>query len=238
MAALDAPAQGQFRIPSGTAANRPAFGVPGRFYYETDTGLLAFDTGSAWVDWTQFAQTLTQIAGVAALTLSAPQSGGGQDSPYFVLRSWNGTNPNTVTFKVGTNGTLRMSMPSNWSWIGGNLYQETPTSYFQSGANIYLGASPTQSVLAVASGVIYQLSTSRGATLRVPITFNPTSSAAATAAFALGTSATPSVVDTASIPAGVTAGIALPLALRVPPDYYFSVTTTNATIGTVTEELE
>lgn len=32
----------------GTAAARPAAGTQGRFYYETDTGLLKYDDGSNW----------------------------------------------------------------------------------------------------------------------------------------------------------------------------------------------
>lgn len=40
-------------IPAGDVlANRPAFGVPGRLYYATDTDTLYRDTGSAWETWT------------------------------------------------------------------------------------------------------------------------------------------------------------------------------------------
>ena len=39
-----------FRFQYGTAANRPAFGNQGIFYYATDTKIFSYDTGAAWVD--------------------------------------------------------------------------------------------------------------------------------------------------------------------------------------------
>lgn len=34
----------------GTASARPAAGVDGRFFLATDTGVVSYDTGSAWID--------------------------------------------------------------------------------------------------------------------------------------------------------------------------------------------
>ena len=226
MAALDSPAQGQFRIPSGTAANLPATAAAGQFYYETDTGLLEFYTGTAWVDFTQFAQTLTQAAGINALTLSSPQSGSSSTSPTLAFRSWNGTS------SVGPKG-IYMDTSGVLNFAFGQLNVPIIVSN-----GIIYGEPNTLSSTTVASGTVYQPSPSRYVFLYIPITYNPTSTAAATVAVALGTSAAPSTIYTTNEPAGLTTGRVEPIVLRVPPNFYFSLTATNATIGTATQTLE
>src|SRR6266571_1044642 len=42
-----------FGVTQGLHSARPAAGTAGRFYYETDTGLAFYDTGSAWASLTQ-----------------------------------------------------------------------------------------------------------------------------------------------------------------------------------------
>ena len=98
---------------------------------------------------------------------------------------------------------------------------------------VALGAQPQAISGTMASGTVYQNTSNSYQTLYIPITYNPTSTASATAAVALGSSSSPSTIFTNSEPAGVTTGRVDTITLRVPPQFYYSVTVTNATIGTV-----
>ena len=100
---------------------------------------------------------------------------------------------------------------------------------------VQLGAKPVASTPTIASGTVYQNTSSSYQTLYIPITYSPTSTAAATAAVALGTADPPAAAFTNSEPAGVAVGRVDTITLRVPPQWYYSVTVTNATIGTVTQ---
>jgi hypothetical protein len=69
--------------------------------------------------------------------------------------------------------------------------------------------------------------------LACPITYSPTSTAAATSALDIGSTSTPSsAVDTESEPAGITAGMIHTAHAEVPAGWYYELTVTNATIGT------
>lgn len=83
------------------------------------------------------------------------------------------------------------------------------------------------------SGTIYQNGHGLPLTIYMPITYNPTAGSAATCAVALGTSSTPSAIFTNSFPAGITAldGAVNTITLRVPPNWYYSFTVSNATIN-------
>lgn len=100
---------------------------------------------------------------------------------------------------------------------------------------ISVGVKPASSAPTIASGTVYQNTSSSYQTLYIPITYSPTSTAAATAAVALGTADPPAAAFTNSEPAGVAVGRVDTITLRVPPQWYYSVTVTNATIGTVTQ---
>ena len=100
------------------------------------------------------------------------------------------------------------------------------------GFGIEVGLTPVASSPTIASGTIYQNTSASYQTLMIPITYNPTSTAAATCAVALGTSATPATFATETEPATLTAGRVRTFALRVPPQWYYSFTVTDATLGT------
>lgn len=101
----------------------------------------------------------------------------------------------------------------------------------------YWNSAPAASNPSIVSGTVYQNNTAGFITIYVPITYSPTSGAAATCAVALGSISTPSVIYTNSKPAGITAldGDVEIQSLYVPPNWYYSFTVTNATIGTVTQ---
>lgn len=110
--------------------------------------------------------------------------------------------------KLGTNGTLQLS--GKLSQIGGNTLITTPVS-----------------------GTVYQNTTGFSIFITLPVTMNPTSGAAAAVAVAIGSTNTPSTVFTESLPAGVALdGTVRNLTIPVPYNWYYSVTVTNATIGT------
>lgn len=82
------------------------------------------------------------------------------------------------------------------------------------------------------SGTVYQNTTGGPLYIWVPITYNPTAGAAATAAFAFGASSTPLTQFTESEAAGITSGNVKSTFLFIPNNWYYSVTVANAVIGT------
>ncbi len=84
------------------------------------------------------------------------------------------------------------------------------------------------------SGTVYQNTGSMPLLLQVPVTYNPTVSAAASLAVALGSTSTPSTTDTETEVAAASAGRVRTRVLIVPPGWYYSFTVANATIGTAT----
>lgn len=127
------------------------------------------------------------------------------------------------------NGPLTLSAPN------GTGSTAQPWVMGANAANVTVGATPASSTPTIASGTVYQNTTGRYLYLYIPVTYNPTASAAATAAFALGASSTPATIFTNSEPAGIAVGRVDTLTLSIPPGWYYSLTVANATIGTPTE---
>lgn len=84
------------------------------------------------------------------------------------------------------------------------------------------------------SGTVYQNTGAQDVEFSIPVTYSPTTTAAATLAVARGSASSPATIFTLSKPAGLTAadGEVEVLNLRVPAGWYWSLTATNATIGT------
>ena len=102
--------------------------------------------------------------------------------------------------------------------------------------NIAIGTTPSVATLGTnppVSGTAYQWAGPGTLQLACPITYSPTSTAAATSALDIGSTSTPSsAVDTESEPAGITAGMIHTAHAEVPSGWYYELTATNATIGT------
>ena len=81
------------------------------------------------------------------------------------------------------------------------------------------------------SGTAYYYQQPLPGTIYVPVTFNPTSSAAATFTFALGGIKATTGPGTASFPAGATTGITILMPIRVQPGWAITLTYSNCTIG-------
>ena len=102
------------------------------------------------------------------------------------------------------------------------------------GQNIGSGAQgtrPSVTAFTPVSGTVYQNAGLVPLTIRIPVTFSPTSTAAASLAVAIGPSSTPATVTTDSEPAGAISGTVRSIEFHVPAGYYYSLTATNATIN-------
>ena len=93
--------------------------------------------------------------------------------------------------------------------------------------------TPTISTNPPVSGTAYQNTNPYDIRLKIPVTYSPTSTAAAT--LATGTSSTSTVTTSTKVsyPAGITTGIIETYEIVVKAGQYFELVVTNATIGTV-----
>ena len=83
------------------------------------------------------------------------------------------------------------------------------------------------------SGTVYQNTLPYDIRLKIPVTYSPTSTAAATLATGINTTGTVTTSTKVSIPAGVTTGEILTYEMIVPAGFYYEIVVANATIGTV-----
>ena len=101
---------------------------------------------------------------------------------------------------------------------------------------ISLGVVPVASNPTFASGTIYQNTTASYQRLIVPV-YASTAGTAGTAAVALGTSSTPSTIATEYISGSTssTSQKVLESCATIPPGWYYSVTLSGASFGTITQ---
>ena len=94
---------------------------------------------------------------------------------------------------------------------------------------------PTLTANPPVSGTVYQNPNPFDIRLKIPVTYNPTSTAAATLATGISPSSTVTTSTKVSIPAGLTAadGQILTYEMVIPANWYYELIATNATIGTV-----
>ena len=93
---------------------------------------------------------------------------------------------------------------------------------------LFQGFGPSTGMV---SGTAYYYQQPLPGTMYVPVTFNPTSTAAATFTFALGGIVVNGGPGTASFPAGATTGITLLMPIRVQPGWKITLTYVNCTVG-------
>ena len=100
---------------------------------------------------------------------------------------------------------------------------------------VFPANSPTISTNPPVSGTAYQNTNPYDIRLKIPVTYSPTSSAAATLATGISSTSTVTTSTKVSIPAGLTAadGQILTYDMVVPAGQYYELVVTNATIGTV-----
>ena len=146
---------------------------------------------------------------------------GANDSFYF--DSGSAVNNITVnTVYMGGSGSIAFTstttIGSNFRFL--NVY---PTSKI----------TPTLATNPPVSGTAYQNTNPYDIRLKIPVTYSPTSSAAATLATGTSSSSTVTTSTKVSYPAGITTGIINTYEMVVPAGQYFELVVTNATIGTV-----
>lgn len=176
-------------------------------------------------------QTFQGVDGIVINNPSGPSGGSTQISQQ--------GNLDTLLIQRTTGGAVQVfgtnsGQPCSAITLFSNGLDATSTS---SGAlgKLRIARTPSLSNPAVSSGAVYQNTADRYIFLYVPITYNPTSTAAATCAVAMGVTSTPSTIFTNSEPASSTAGRVSTVSLSIPPGIYWSITVTNATIGTATQ---
>ena len=105
----------------------------------------------------------------------------------------------------------------------------------------YPFAAPSISPNPPGSGEVYQNGNNLDIELIIPVTLNPTSTAAASAVLQIasgltstGTLNNPLTVDTETAPAGLASGFVKALKARIPAGWYYELTLTNAVASTAT----
>ena len=141
---------------------------------------------------------------------------------------------------IGSGGSITWQFGgSGQFFIGGSNSSANiqVLNYDGSKANrISLGVVPVASNPTIASGTIYQNTTASYQRLIVPV-YASTAGTAGTAAVALGTSSTPGTIATEYISGSTssTAQKVLESCATIPPGWYYSITLSGASFGTITQ---
>ena len=97
---------------------------------------------------------------------------------------------------------------------------------------IQVGSLPTAITPTIASGTVYQNTTNSYQTLTLPF-YASTAGTAGTVTINMGTSSTPGTWTTVYVSGGTSSTATTNYTLRVPPQWYYEVVVSGATIGTV-----
>lgn len=100
-----------------------------------------------------------------------------------------------------------------------------------------VGDTPAQSTLTVTSGTVYQNTTDRYLSIDVAV-YATTAGTAGTMAFKKGASSTPSTIWTRMVSSASTSTATDVQPIRIPPGFYWSLTLSGSTFGTITQNEE
>jgi len=142
---------------------------------------------------------------------------------YYPLQETSGT---TAT-NVGTSGSA-----NNGTYEGGVTLAQTPG--IPPGLPVVVSNPPAPTTATLTSGTAWQNTAGADVVVTAPVTYSPTSTAAATLAVGVGATSTPTQSTWESVPAGAVAGSIRPVTVYVPASWYVLLTATNATLGTAT----
>ena len=151
--------------------------------------------------------------------------------------SWNTSNltisGGTTGFYYGTSGDYPIGIAPDGVIFTKGTIQAQGAFLAHGGINTANAPQPSLSANPPVSGTVYQNSNTYDIRLKIPVTYSPTSSAAATLATGTSSSSTVTTSTKVSIPAGAITGEILTYDMVVPAGWYFELVVTNATIGTV-----
>ena len=148
----------------------------------------------------------------------------------------------TSTVKAWYVDIKEVDTNSSTNGITSNLTYFSPlvgdNAAFMGGTIWKLVVTPALTTNPPVSGTAYQNTNPYDIRLKIPVTYNPTATAAATLATGISSTSTVTTTTKVSIPAGLTAadGQILTYDMVVPAGWYFKPVATNATIGTVEVE--
>ena len=155
------------------------------------------------------------------------------------------TQPQTMS-RLNSTGDIVISPDGTSRWIfeGGTLLIATGAGFWtnpdiQFSGSVTLNAAayggvPASSNPTIASGAVYQNTTGRYVSYDVSC-YATTAGTSGTIAFARGTTSTPTAVFTDYVSGSTSSTATVSRHLFIPPGWYWSVTLTGATLGTVTE---
>ena len=173
-------------------------------------------------------------------------------NPYFpaIINTWTQTQTQGSHFQnysqINNYERLQSGASVTWEFGGAGQFTVSGTGSSASvqvlnfnGKNIQpisLGVVPVASNPTFASGTIYQNTTASYQRLIVPV-YASTAGTAGTAAVALGTSSTPGTIATEYISGSTssTAQKVLESCATIPPGWYYSITLSGASFGTITQ---
>ena len=138
---------------------------------------------------------------------------------------WNFTSNTQVTMQWGGFGQLKLQGNSSGFNMTVNNYYDNVNHF------IRIGVVPSSFSPSVTSGTVYQNTTYSYQTLVIPV-YASTAGTAGSVAIALGPSSTPAGWGTQYVSGSTSSTACTLINLRVPPQWYYSVTVTDATIGT------
>ena len=173
------------------------------------------------------ANTWTQTQRLAG-GLGIPGNAGNNPGQWFYSYAEAGFNP---SFNVGwylTHDGIVFNVPN-----GCGIYAQSSGSTSEI---VGLISTPSSSTPTITNGTIYQNTTFSYQRLIVPV-YASTAGTAGTAAVALGTSSTPSTIATEYISGSTssTSQKVLESVATIPPQWYYSITLSGASFGTITQ---
>ena len=130
------------------------------------------------------------------------------------------------------NSTNSLPIGFQYGGTSGQVFNKNGTITNTVGGSVITGTIPSTLSPTIASGTVYQNTTNSYQTLTLPF-YASTAGTAGTVTINMGTSSTPGAWTTVYVSGGTSSTATTNFVLRVPPQWYYEVVVSGATIGTV-----